>query len=1117
MPLINRLFASRKNIKTNADCKLPVDIGTGFRIRNTLNFGADQIRILLFRECEWRGRKLLFDSVTAGRNNESSSTTCNGANTSCPRSGNGLPHECEKGVCDNVNLLSEMVFGTVAMTYRGTLFKIHTLEFPRCIMCTKVFPAPDHVIRRSNDKFADDTLRISFLNNNNSHINRNDSISSNGSTRNTLSYPSSGNISGNISGNSLRKSSTSSSTCSGWDFEVPLFPASPQPENNSKQSLDSNSNSTSSSGFGSYPSLRRRWLRAVSTSLNHTDINHQMDDILGLQVCGDNSAQSLSISTCDDIYESNRGRHKTRLGLTIMIKLTPDREKEMELRLFEHASQLEAILDRLCQTCLNTGKQRGLIERLHQASFRCTWWLLRLLVTKKDNEKGDGLSIWHEIILNKSMSMDRRNSLLYRNFQQMCQLLDTVDTKSTNFFLSSLITAVLTYHLGWVNSAMSLEEKKWLEAVRTRYPCNPLWIQLSDLYGTLGNPSKRVHTIVTGDASKLDLIDGILKFLSYFIRSAIVKRHDFYRSTSGEDIQESIRIIEKKMKRVVSPFSPSMASASSSSSSSSASSYSSRLPRSTSLRSLVNVSSTGSSIGCLKKKTTETSKTLNKSCAIKKSDDSNIPRLKKTISLHRNLDLESLNCMKLEDKLALKLDSCQDDLDGTDKDVNNSSPVKIVVNSDKNMTNALTLDEFVDKSDLRSSQLFVTSSKTIPSIYLQNDFDVMKEVSQNANATDETDVYFSQIEYESDKQSQVFFTVGGDEKSADVKPEVQSNQNCSCQCSFAFTRVPSTSAQLPEGVLRKILQRNFPESSKSIQRPGTSLSKDRSFGVTCPKCNGSNGNGNYENSKLLLETPTNATEVLRTCGVSTIGIRRSRRADGLEKLLEDNNFIELPMPRSNNDTSVENQKEFEEISGYTDTLLQRAMKKLEGEIVSPDLQYTAGLIIQGLIKKSNQSSSKVKKEMNPPAMDSRLSELLDDISISSRYPFFDCSISETLCIVADIDNWQVGLISNTSPNAAPLPVGMSRLVSRMLEAFLYLWTRDKSSIHCFTILESKMREMWLRSGALAQMIMTMDVCSINLDSLTSALDLDAADVPLLLAVATTHSPQIAQRIGFTYT
>lgn len=38
--------------------------------------GADQVRILLFRECEWRGRKLLFDSMTVQKNQSKSETVC---------------------------------------------------------------------------------------------------------------------------------------------------------------------------------------------------------------------------------------------------------------------------------------------------------------------------------------------------------------------------------------------------------------------------------------------------------------------------------------------------------------------------------------------------------------------------------------------------------------------------------------------------------------------------------------------------------------------------------------------------------------------------------------------------------------------------------------------------------------------------------------------------------------------------------------------------------------------------------------------------------------------------------------------------------------------------------
>lgn len=70
---------------------------------------------------------------------------------------------------------------------------------------------------------------------------------------------------------------------------------------------------------------------------------------------------------------------------------------------------------------------------------------------------------------------------------------------------------------------------------------------------------------------------------------------------------------------------------------------------------------------------------------------------------------------------------------------------------------------------------------------------------------------------------------------------------------------------------------------------------------------------------------------------------------------------------------------------------------------------------------------------------------------------------------------------------------------------------------CIAILETKLKELWLRSEALAEMMMSMEESDANVNSLTNALDLDAADIPLLLAVATTHSPEIAQRFGLTLT
>jgi hypothetical protein len=55
--------------------------------------------------------------------------------------------------------------------------------------------------------------------------------------------------------------------------------------------------------------------------------------------------------------------------------------------------------------------------------------------------------------------------------------------------------------------------------------------------------------------------------------------------------------------------------------------------------------------------------------------------------------------------------------------------------------------------------------------------------------------------------------------------------------------------------------------------------------------------------------------------------------------------------------------------------------------------------------------------------------------------------------------------------------------------------------------------MWMRSETLAEFLLSTDTSDSSYANLTSFLDVDAADLPLLLAVATTHTPQVAQRLG----
>lgn len=91
-------------------------------------------------------------------------------------------------------------------------------------------------------------------------------------------------------------------------------------------------------------------------------------------------------------------------------------------------------------------------------------------------------------------------------------------------FISTLLTAVLTHHLGWVATTFSGTHSY----SDFHKPYNALWGQLVDLYGAVGHPAKIAHTVITG-TNNGDLISKILNSLTYFIRCCDIERKDTVR------------------------------------------------------------------------------------------------------------------------------------------------------------------------------------------------------------------------------------------------------------------------------------------------------------------------------------------------------------------------------------------------------------------------------------------------------------------------------------------------------------------------------------------------------------------------------------------------------------
>ncbi|XP_043685994.1 folliculin-interacting protein 2 isoform X2 [Vespula pensylvanica] len=1075
MSLLDKLHPLRKHYKDGINSSTESSGGITKTKKSddrepTLCLGTEQVRILLFQECEWRGRRVLFDSLrleNRRRKNESSTT------------------------------------GTV-----------HSMTSPACIMCTKVFPVTEHSTYKQNERLSNGTLtRCS------THV---DSNTSNSSIRTSFSRPSSGNMSSNDLFLDPRKNSSCSSNSSVWDMDA-------QPHMGSSQSLES----SGSSGVGSnLSSLRRRWLRAVSTSLSRSD----SDDIFGIQQYGENSS------------EGGEKHYRSRLGLMMLVRLTQGQERRIETKLLEHMTLVEGMLDRLRYFCIepcgfkNRNSYKGMdsADRMYRASYRFVISLLRLLMNANSYRPP---LLWHDVLLNSVITLEMNSNILHRGLQQMCQLLDDLDTKSTNFFLSTVMTAVLMYHLGWVYTILPANDRQMMENLGRWYPCNPLWAQLGDLYGAVGNPVKVTHTLVVGDSRKTDLINSVLYFLSYFIRSGIVQKQREYRSAIQEDVREATNLLEQmqikrpylfdytKPRNIINDRNHTVTIRRESSVP-----IRKQMQPQTETRVRVNDCATGSDVSeehrgaeCIRERSrsAETSRrSLKRSTTMKVALDRYMLKPDEPFVDSTSRSMVSMVHDERDDERQEKPVSTNVNENCT------QSKVKIVVSEigseeiEESKENVQCQAQFQmqnveKKMDEDEADKTLVSSKRVS---LEQE---CKSKAGYANKTHppESDLRTpNDTSFSEENKHQVYFMLGCEEKPSKYLSRPRLGYNC--QCSYMFTTVPSTSAQLPEGVLRKIIQRNFPESSKSMEAsPSTMSSMESNLESKatriCPKCQNQSyaSSQTYKGMKELLETPTNATEVLRTCvnADRTVGMSRS---NSLEALMEANSVIELPMPRSKL-VSPEKVNPNEE-TGFTKTLLQTRVPNNRTSTNSNwSTNYTWGLVIQGLVKKDKKRRKRRKDKTEEQTVESDVEEdwwccVREEVAAGVRFPTIDQPVAEAVCILADLDTWHVGILSNNTPlESPPLPVGMSRLVANMLEAFAYVWRKYHSPLHCVKILESKLREMWLRSEALAEMLMAADVCDVSVTALTKALDLDAADIPLLLAVATTHSPEIAQRFGLT--
>ncbi|KRT82203.1 hypothetical protein AMK59_4418 [Oryctes borbonicus] len=195
-------------------------------------------------------------------------------------------------------------------------------------------------------------------------------------------------------------------------------------------------------------------------------------------------------------------------------------------------------------------------------------------------------------------------------------------------------------------------------------------------------------------------------------------------------------------------------------------------------------------------------------------------------------------------------------------------------------------------------------------------------------------------------------------------------------------------------------------------------------------------------------------------------------------------LIELPMPKSIISASPLT-------IGYTSSLF-RGISEC----------YTSDMVLQGISVPKTIWETSLRK----------------DLTLTARHPLLDQPVDEAVAIVADTDTWEVQLMSSHTyvidKGSSGIRIGMSQLIANMLESLLHMWKLHTPPEYCLMHIEQRLQEFCTRSKALAQMLLATDFCSMEL--LTNALQLEVNDIPLLMAVASTHSPQITQKYGLSF-
>lgn len=736
-----------------------------------------------------------------------------------------------------------------------------------------------------------------------------------------------------------------------------------------------------------------------------------------------------------------------------------------------------------------------------------------------------------------------------------------------------MLTAVLTHHLGWVRENSNIRgnfankgnvhplkskllqgENMKLSEISKMFPYNALWAQLGDLYGAITSPVKLSKTIVCGSEANVKTIEKILNVLTYFIRCSEIRRNCQTKVFDKEEINKTVN------KQINSP--------ETTASFQGLNNNSSNFSR---VRKTNGITRTPSTI---KELSNMVNVTENELSEIRVSDNLPESNTEKYLMLLKNLKKNVMNDIPkvlayrdsrfVKQELRIGNKSMDTGIEMTAKDKQFlckyqknllGDHIKLTVTR-PDSDEIVEINELDDETDFNSqmdnfislSNLITANScgaQTVMKLFWGKEpnkgvlngehvqtFQRIKSKHQNENSGDD---FSDKLRTIPENEKPVMFLLGDDEKLVNlkknciqsaVKNDSEDNKSVlykfgamkkSCKhkkkhsgVKFNFEKYPQIATNYMKSKNLEFHEHDVLEKGMKIEREqvceastsGTmidisstvTLQDERDSDEECECCK--------DRSTLYLQTPSNATDLEFS----------SDQFQDYNFLSQNSSHIHY-FQTINKDIEVSPDKNLKvvEIPMLTSIAFTRdvqgMIKKQPG--FTPSLftstsdHYIADMILQGVTSKSQNWEAQLKQ----------------DLTVSSHCAVIDQSQAENVAIVANIDKWDVRLVSSHS-NVLPSNstangiVGMSQMIASMLETVQSMFNSGISEFQCVFFIESKLREIYLHSETLASFLLETEFCSLS--TLTSALNLSVNDIPLLMSVATVHSPLLGKKYGISF-